>query len=301
MQSHASPKRLQGVHDLLSRGYIWLLDQYGVLYDGEKTFDGAINGLNKLRDSGEQVIVVSNSSRRASHAYDRLSSMGFDTSFLEGIVTSGELTYSAVYNRDWPVPPNAHRAVHVTWSSRGASGVSLDGLGIELSSAENADFVLVHGCEALDTGRGAVASTFDGIMEHLAIAAKRGIPAIIANPDMATVKDGEHIPMPGHVAKQYEALGGTAHRMGKPMPVIYNACANIAGVDAQTLASNAIAVGDSLEHDIGGAQQAGCTSAFVLNGIHYHELGYAPTDAQVQVACEREGVGIPDYLLPKFV
>ena len=46
----------------------------------------------------------------------------------------------------------------------------------------------------------------------------------------------------------------------------------------------AIAVGDSLEHDIAGAGGAGCQSIFVCGGIHAEELGM----------CGREGLTAGD-------
>ena len=40
-------------------------------------------------------------------------------------------------------------------------------------------------------------------------------------------------------------------------------------------ASEVIAVGDSLEHDVAGAQGAECESVFICGGIHAEDLGMA--------------------------
>ena len=41
-----------------------LLDQFGVLHDGQKPYPGAIEAVTALADSGRSVLIISNSSRR---------------------------------------------------------------------------------------------------------------------------------------------------------------------------------------------------------------------------------------------
>ena len=54
--------------------------------------------------------------------------------------------------------------------------------------------------------------------------------------------------------------------MGKPNPVIYKAAA------AFLPAGPCVAIGDSLEHDIAGAERAGIDSVFIEGGIHAEEV-----------------------------
>lgn len=75
--------------------------------------------------------------------------------------------------------------------------------------------------------------------------------------------------MPGTLARHYAAAGGPVVLMGKPAPVIYRAALDMLGLPP----SEVVAVGDSLEHDIGGAQAAGVDSLFVLGGIHRQDVG----------------------------
>lgn len=41
-----------------------LLDQFGVLHDGQKPYPGSIEAVKALADSGRKVLIISNSSRR---------------------------------------------------------------------------------------------------------------------------------------------------------------------------------------------------------------------------------------------
>ncbi|PHT28456.1 hypothetical protein CQW23_31969 [Capsicum baccatum] len=57
--------------------------------------------------------------------------------------------------------------------------------------------------------------------------------------------------------------------MGKPDKIIYKSAMEMAAVDA----SDCIAIGDSLHHDIKGANAAEIASAFITGGIQATELG----------------------------
>lgn len=46
-----------------------------------------------LATTGAKMVVISNSSRRASTTIDKLKSLGFDPSLFAGAITSGELTH----------------------------------------------------------------------------------------------------------------------------------------------------------------------------------------------------------------
>ncbi|KAF8402399.1 hypothetical protein HHK36_013354 [Tetracentron sinense] len=83
-------------------------------------------------------------------------------------------------------------------------------------------------------------------------------------------------------------------------PVIYKSAMAIAGIDA----SDCIAVGDSLHHDIKGANVAGIQSAFITCGIHATELGLnsfgeVPEPFSIQDLASKYDA-YPSYVLPTF-
>lgn len=49
--------------------------------------------VENLASRGAKMVIISNSSRRASTTLDKLKSLGFDPSLFIGAITSGELTY----------------------------------------------------------------------------------------------------------------------------------------------------------------------------------------------------------------
>ena len=57
---------------------LFLLDQWGVLHDGENAHDGAPQAMAELKARGKTIILVSNSSKLIPVSVERLSKLGFE-------------------------------------------------------------------------------------------------------------------------------------------------------------------------------------------------------------------------------
>eukprot|EP01018_Ginkgo_biloba_P013610 Gb_08391 [translate_table: standard] len=189
----------------------------------------------------------------------------------------------------------------MTWSERGA--ISLEGLGLQVvEHLEGADFILAHGTEAIGLANGTSVQPkkledLEQILEH---SVDSGIPMIVANPDHVTVEARALQVMPGMLGSKYEKMGGQVRWMGKPDQVIYKAAKEMTGVDI----AECIAVGDSLHHDILGANISGMKSVFVAGGIHANEVGVnqfgmVPEEAAVEALTHSYGA-YPSYIIPSF-
>ncbi|XP_038886349.1 pyridoxal phosphate phosphatase isoform X2 [Benincasa hispida] len=279
----------------------WFLDQFGVLHDGKQPYPGAVVALEKLAECGTKMVIISNSSRRSSTTMEKLKSLGFDPSLFVGAITSGELTHRYLQRRDdaW-FAALGRSCIHMTWSSRGA--ISLEGLGIRVvDDIEEAEFILAHGTEALGHPSGdSLPMTLEELEKILEQCAAKKIPMVVANPDFVTVEARDLRVMPGTLASKYEKLGGEVKWMGKPDKIIYQSAMSMVGVDA----SDSIAVGDSLHHDIKGANAAGIQSVFITGGIHATELGLGnfeeTADMNSVKALASKYDAYPSYVLPSF-
>ncbi|KAG6585231.1 pyridoxal phosphate phosphatase [Cucurbita moschata] len=279
----------------------WFLDQFGVLHDGKQPYPGAVVALEKLAECGTKMVIISNSSRRSSTTMEKLKSLGFDPSLFVGAVTSGELTHRYLHRRDdaW-FAALGRSCIHMTWSSRGA--ISLEGLGLRVvDNVEEAEFILAHGTEALGHPSGdPLPMTLEELEKILEQCAAKKIPMVVANPDYVTVEARDLRVMPGTLASKYENLGGEVKWMGKPDKIIYQAAMSMVGVDA----SDSIAVGDSLHHDIKGANATGIQSVFITGGIHATELGLGNFDEIADLnsvkALASKYDAYPSYVLPSF-
>ncbi|CAN6681455.1 unnamed protein product [Malus baccata var. baccata] len=279
----------------------WFLDQFGVLHDGKQPYPGAISTLKKLASSGAKMVIISNSSRRSSTTMDKLKSLGFDPSLFVGAITSGELTHQNLQRRDdaW-FAALGKSCIHMTWSARGT--ISLEGLGLQVvENVQDAEFILAHGSEALGSPSGdAIPTKLEELESILEQCAAKHIPMVVANPDFVTVEARALRVMPGTLASKYEKLGGEVKWMGKPDKIIYKSAMDLAGVDP----AESIAVGDSLHHDIKGANAAAIQSVFVTCGIHGNELGLNSfadvADISSVQALASKYDAYPSYVLPSF-
>lgn len=284
-----------------SRYKVWLLDQFGVLHDGQNAYAGAIDTLNRIASTGVKLVVISNSSRRAVSTFERMEKLGFDPSLFSGVITSGELTHEYLLRRHDPwFAKLGRKCIHITWTER--SSISLEGLDLEVvENPEVADFILAHGTEALGLGTGGVRpASLDELETILKLSAGRGIPMVVANPDYVTVEARDLKIMPGSLGLKYEKLGGYVQYMGKPDSVVYQAAAVLTGEDFRDM----IAVGDSLCHDIQGGAKSHIDSVFVAGGIHAAELhithiGQQPTPQNLDSLFKMKDI-CPTYVVPMF-
>ena len=285
MPAAMAERLVGGVRDLVAkhgkRGF--LLDQFGVLHDGETPYPGAVEAVKYLHEQGAAAVLVSNSSQRAESVWKRLGPMGFDKKWFAGVVTSGELAHEAFAKRGEGTGPlagcaaDATRVVHFTWAERGK--IKLDGLGLTcVQSAPDADVVLASGVDALGSAEGdPTPRSLDELKQLAAECAARDLPIVIANPDYVTVAGAQAgkplAEMPGAFMKVYEACG-KAERIvccGKPGHFMFERGVALLQAHNPSLTdlSEIVMVGDSLHHDIAGAHaHGGIASVFVMGGIH---------------------------------
>jgi ribonucleotide monophosphatase NagD (HAD superfamily) len=121
---------------------------------------------------------------------------------------------------------------------------------------------------------------------------------ICANPDYIMVKpDGTIGHMPGKISDRYTQLGGKVDSFGKPHVPHFEAC-----IKALDLPKDKVAhVGDSLHHDVAGANATGIASVFVTGGIHREELGaplgMLPDRAALEKLFKKHGQ-TPTHVIP---
>lgn len=290
MMQNLSPATFpDGLAAVIQRYDGFLLDQWGVLHDGVRPYPGAAAALEMLRRAGKRVIILSNSGRSGAENARQLAKFGFAPELYDEVISAGDDARDALAARDEPF----HHALgrRCLLLAREGEAHLAEGLGLDLvDDVETADFLLLM---TMDPPRQSVA----GWMRLLEAASARGLPMVCANPDLYRASpDGGLQEAPGLVARAYEQLGGTVRYHGKPQPRIYRTCLARLGLDR----SRVVAIGDSLEHDIAGAQGAGLDSVFIGGGIHRGEIGWAGA-AMDRASClalfARAGRS-PTYALP---
>ncbi len=261
----------------------YFLDQFGVLHDGERPYDGVIDALQRLHAAGKKLIVLTNSGKRAAPNMRRLADVGVPERWLHAVVSSGEVAWRGIRAGTFDAPFKLGRSAYVV--GRAGEDYGLDDLDLRFTDApESADFLLIAGSDAPATS----------LVEYAALlgeAARRGVPALCVNPDIWMLIGGGQAPAPGAIAQIYQTLGGQVTQIGKPHSAIYErALQACEGIPKNRI----LAVGDSIAHDVRGASDFGIASVLVRTGV----LAGATLE-ELGALWRQEGL-CPDYLMPKF-
>jgi len=255
----------------------FILDQFGVMHNGKNALPGATEAVDTIYSHDKKLIILSNSSAGSKDTIENLPKLGFKQDMFEGAITSGEEASKYILENY-----QGKRALWFTWDKNTTpSPLSfLQKCGnIKLAVSENdADFIIAHGTKNIWYNGGSLTSmeqlfdckdftSVDGILKKCA---DKNLPMVCANPDFTVIRpDGSRSFMPGVVGRRYEEFGGTCSYFGKPHASHFEACLKILSLDKSRVAH----VGDSLQHDIAGANAAGIDSIFIVGGIHRKDLG----------------------------
>ena len=266
-----------------------IIDQWGVLHNGREPYPGVHAVLDELKRRDKTIVLLTNSGRRTDYNRVRMGRMGFNLSNIDGIVTSGEAGWLALKLRDEPPYDQLGRACYLL--TRGGDLGVVEGLDVDLvDEVTDAEFIFLTGVDSPPL-------TLDDYKSVMDAARAKELPVICSNPDRVAVSSRGLVTAPGTVADYYETIGGTVHYVGKPNRPIYSACLNHF---AELELSEILAIGDSLEHDIKGANGAGVDSVFIASGIHAEKLSDPATrDAELDGLCQHYGAR-PTYVVPKF-
>ncbi len=248
-------QRIDSILSVADRYDTIVFDQWGVLHNGTSAYPQAIATITALRDQGVRMAVLSNSGKRAAPNRDRITGMGFRADAFGTVMTSGEALYQDIAaNRLGDA-----RAFYPITAKHADAQVWADGLNIEFTDdVQTCDAVLLMG---LPDAQEHVAE--QNVLDAALAAGKH---LICSNPDRASPRaNGQTVQSPGALAHTYAAKGGNVTFYGKPHPAIFNAVARVTG---SSNPAKVLMVGDSLEHDIAGADAVGWDSLFVRGGLH---------------------------------
>ncbi len=250
---------------------LFLLDMDGTLYLGDDVFDGAVDFIHSISETGRNYIYLTNNSSRAGVDYiTRLRKLGFPCE-AENVFTSGMAT-GEFLNQNYP-------GAKVYLAGTKAFYRELQSYGIDLVNDEN-------GHTDVDTVD-VVVQGFDTelVYEKLDLAChflRRGAKFIAANPDwVCPMPADEVLPDCGSICALLTAASGVKPEyIGKPNRNMIDVVSKMTGVPNE----NICAVGDRLYTDIAVAKNAGSVSVCVLSG-ESSEQDIAASDVK------------PDYVL----
>jgi HAD superfamily hydrolase (TIGR01459 family) len=282
-----SPRLVRGLHELAPDYDVILCDVWGVGHNGIAYFQRATEALARFREKGGTVILLTNAPRPHQTVAAFLDRLGAPHDAYDGIVTAGDVTISLILERgDLPlayIGPADDVSLF-------AEAERLAGKALRLRRIEDASYVVCIGLDDVER------ETPADYRPRFDLMLTREMEFICANPDLVVEMGDRLVPCAGALAEAYAAMGGKVIQAGKPYPPIYERAlalaAELRGRDINR--ARILAVGDSIDTDIKGADDLALATLFVTNGIHraalhQEERGGALDATALQIFVEDAG------------
>jgi HAD superfamily hydrolase (TIGR01459 family) len=232
-------RRISGLADIAQDFDAMLIDQFGVIHDGQKLYPGAAEALAELHVRNIPVIIMTNSGKRAASNVERIVKMGIPRAHFVTCVSSGEVAFQSLQVR------------HAFLIGKHGEDYGFDPITF-VKRPEDAEVMLILGSDAPATSLDDYRQLFGGLT----------LPAICCNPDKLMLTSTGLQPAPGALANIYAEMGGQVTWIGKPHAGIYEFALARLGASQRVLC-----IGDSAEHDVAGGRGAGLSTLLVQQGI----------------------------------
>ncbi|MGO4385148.1 HAD-IIA family hydrolase [Specibacter sp. RAF43] len=245
---------------LLSRFDAVLADLDGVVYAGQHAIPGAVEALTALADHGVKLgYVTNNASRTPAHVAAHLRELGAPAA--DDQVVSSAQAGAALLAEKFP----AGSTVLVIGSGALAREIELVGMTV-VNGAQDRPDVVIQGFDP-DLGWADLAEA--------AYAVNAGAAWIATNTDLTIPRDRGIAPGNGAlVAAVRTAVGQDPLVAGKPAAPLFHTAAGRLGASAP------LVVGDRLDTDILGGNNAGMATALVLTGVDSGETALRARTAE---------------------
>lgn len=252
-------KFCQGISDISDSYTGFIVDTWGVLHDGEKVSDTAIEALKELKARNKFVLLMSNSEMDAVATAAQLKKMGLPENLYNQILTSGEFLLQGLKDQKDDIFSGLGQSCYLIGGPRTVEFLSKTSITIE-KDIEKANFLLISGWDVLE----------DDIQKYediLRTAVRKRLKVLCVHPDTRALMGQNYTTRTPQISKRLQELGGVVQIIGKPYKPIFHQCIRILHKN-DIYPGQTVMVGDSMAHDILGATLVNMDTCLVKNGIH---------------------------------
>jgi len=251
----ASPPLIKGLSEIAPHYDAAICDVWGVLHNGRRKFEPAIDAMRRFRASLGPVVLLSNAPRPPEGVVALFDKLDIPRDFYDAIVTSGGEAREDLIRRT-----AGGKRLKLFYLGPARDHPLFEGLNVELTDAEIAEVVLCTGFYDDET------ETPDDYRDMLTAFRLRNLPFLCANPDIVVQRGDKLIYCAGAIARVYESMGGEVIYYGKPYEPIFEAA--MRELHKHGAAKRPLIIGDGPETDLVGATRMKIDALFIVGGIH---------------------------------
>ena len=240
-------KKLEHLSEIYNLYDTYIIDLWGVMHNGIKLNEGALNVIENLSLKNKRIVFLSNAPRPSKNVIEFLKKLKMKKKFLKNVFTSGEAAIKSLKNKTFGknffhLGPKRDASLYL-------------GLEKNITNITDCDFILCTGLFDEHKDLNYYQNLFKG---------KVSKKLICTNPDLTVHRGNMKEFCAGKIAEIYSSLGGEVIFFGKPYKDVYNL---ILKKDEKNLI-----IGDNLNTDIKGANNLNLDSLFITNGVHKSEF-----------------------------
>src|SRR5947209_10319140 len=99
MTNPSQPRIARGLSEFVGRYDVVLCDVWGVVHNGEARYPAACDALQRFRQQGGTVVLLTNAPRPSPPILDQLAMLHVPRDTFDGMVTSGDVTLAFIAER----------------------------------------------------------------------------------------------------------------------------------------------------------------------------------------------------------
>ncbi|RZO62510.1 MAG: TIGR01459 family HAD-type hydrolase [Candidatus Pelagibacterales bacterium] len=227
----------------------FVIDLWGVIHNGIKLHQSAIEVLRNLKKNNKEFFLISNAPRPKNSVAKFLKKLDLEEKYFDHIYTSGDASLEALRlkkfgNKFFHIGPPKDFDLFKDFQEN------------KTNIIEESEYLLCTGLFDFEE------NNLDYYSKFLNKYVDKKL--ICTNPDLIVHRGSKEEYCAGSVAKIFQNIGGSVIYYGKPYPDIYKNCIK----DKKKV----LAIGDNLNTDIKGANIMNYHSLFILNGVHKNEF-----------------------------
>ena len=273
--------QIQNLSEIQNEYECFFIDLWGVIHNGVNLFENVLDTLKFLKNKKKSIFFLTNAPRRSNVIKKQLLEFGLSNKLYDDVVSSGEITWQKLKSkknlRCFLIGPP--RDFHL-----------VEGLDISVVDKDsNVDIIL-------NTGPWGDDDCLENYTDLLDSLAKKKSHMICSNPDKTVVRGENFMICAGLLAEYYEKIGGKVEYYGKPYKQIYEHCFNF----FEKKNTRVLAIGDSLENDIKGANALNFDSLLITDGIHREVNNNNDVDKQKLDGLIKTKNIFPDFFMRKL-
>ena len=240
----------EGLSSIVDNYQLFYIDLWGVVHNGIKLHDEAINVLKQITQKKKDYILLTNAPRPNSTVKKFLENMGMDKEIRDHVFTSGEAALKYLKNN----------FLNKTFFHIGPArdfDLFKDFEKNKSMNIEKSEYIL---CTGLFDNHNKDLTFYKNLFEK-----NLNKKMICTNPDLIVDRGTTREFCAGSVAMIFEKMGGEVDYFGKPYPEVYNQ-------SIENKNKRILSIGDNFNTDIKGANLLNYDSLIISNGIHKNEI-----------------------------